>query len=105
MLKYICDICRKELDENDLVYDLNIEVKAKYNKLEISLKDLLVDHMDEIQELIEKTAGLTAEKLQDDIYKLLSFHLCPACKQRYMNDPLGLKSGSSIRDKRQFGDN
>ncbi len=105
MLKYICDICKKELDDDSLIYDLNIEIKAKYKKLEINLKDLLVDHMDEIRELIEKTAGLTAEKLQDDIYKLFSFHLCPACKQRYIKDPLGQKSGNSFKNKRLFGNN
>jgi hypothetical protein len=105
MIKYLCDICGKELDENELIYNLKIEIKARYKKLEISLKDLLVDHMQEIKELIEKTAGLTAEKLQDDIYKSVSFHLCPICKQRYIKDPLGLKDERSVRDRRRFGDN
>jgi hypothetical protein len=105
MLKYICDLCGKDLDEKGLIYDLNIEVRARYNTLEINLKDLLVDHMQEIKELIEKMSGLTPEKLQDDIFKSMSFHLCPVCKQRYMKDPLGLKSGNTVRNKRLFHDN
>lgn len=105
MHKYICDICKKELDENGLIYELNIEIKAKYNKLEINLKDLLIDHMDEIRDLIEKTAGMTPEKLQDDIYQSMSFHLCPACKQRYAKNPLGSGNDGSLKDRKIFGDN
>ena len=102
MLKYVCDICGRELDESGLIYDLNIEVKARYNMLEINLKDLLVDHMQEIKELIEKTAGLTPEKLQDDIYKVMSFHLCPECKQHYIKTPLIRRSKYTNTDKKRF---
>jgi len=105
MIKYICDICGRELNENGLVYDVKIEVKAKYNKLEISLSDLLADHMDEIKELIEKTKHLNPEKLQNDVYKSFSFHLCPDCQQHYIIDPLGQKQKSPHTGRKLFGDN
>ena len=102
MIKYVCDMCGKELDENGLVYDLSIELKAKYKKLEINLKDLLVDHMQEIREIIEKNKDVTPDKLQHDVYKKLSFHLCYECHQRYLNNPLGQRGPI---DKRLFGEN
>ncbi len=105
MIKYVCDMCGREFDEDDLIYDVKIEVKAKYKELEISLNDLLVDHMDEIKELIEKTKGLTAEKLQDDVYKSYSFHLCYECRQRYIKHPLGRGRSNLPIDKRYFGKN
>ena len=81
MIKHICDMCGKELRDKDLIYEVKIEVKAKYKELEINLRDLLNDHMDEIKELVDKTKGLTPEKLQDDVYKTLLFHLCYNCQQ------------------------
>lgn len=105
MIKYICDLCGKELNGDGLVYDVNIEVKAKYNKIEISLKDLLVDHMQEIKELVEKTGKLDPDKLQDDVYKLMSFHLCYDCQQKYIKDPLGLRRNDLSRGRRLFGKN
>lgn len=105
MIKYLCDICGKELADNDLIYDVKIEVKAKYKEIEISLRDLLSDHTKEIKELVEKMKGLTPEKLQDDVYKSFSFHLCYECQQRYIKHPLGRKlNGTDIR-KRLFEDN
>ncbi len=105
MLKYTCDICEVELDDEDLMYDVNIEVRAKYKRIEIDLSDLLEDHMEEIKQLIEKTKDLSAEKLQNSVYKSFSFHLCPACQMRYLKDPLGRKTRNPAFDKRFFGNN
>ena len=98
-------MCGKELHEDDLVYDVSIEIKAKYKELEINLRDLLTDHVDEIKELIEKIKGLSPEKLQDDVYKSLSFHLCYECQQRYIKQPLGQNINTPRINRKLFGDN
>jgi len=98
-------MCGKELNDDDLVYDVKIEIKAKYKELEISLRDLLTDHMDEIKGLVEKTKGLSPEKLQDDVYKSLSYHLCYQCQQLYIKHPLGQNINAPGVDRNLFQDN
>ena len=97
MLKYICDICKKELKKDELKYEVKIEVKATYDTLEINLLDLLKNHKEEIQKLVEELRGADPQKLQDDIYKTFNFHICYPCQQKYIKDPLGEKKNEPFR--------
>ena len=105
MIKYVCDMCGMELADDDLVYDVKIEVKAIYKELEINLSDLLKDHMDEIRELVEKTKDLPPGKLQDDVYREMTFHLCYQCQQRYLKDPLGKRGPDARTDRGSLWEN
>ena len=88
MIKYICDLCGKSLEEKEVIYELNIQLHAIYQPLEIDLVDLLRDHTDEIRELIEDLKDKDAQELQDQVYKTFAFHLCPPCQQKYIKSPL-----------------
>ncbi len=87
MIKYLCDLCGRSLKEKDYVYELNIEIHAIYQPLQIDLVDMLKDHTDEIRRLIEELKDKDPQELQDQIYKTFKFHLCPPCQQKYIKNP------------------
>jgi hypothetical protein len=75
------------LKEKDIIYELNVEVHAIYQPLQIDLVDMLKDHTDEIRGLIEELKDKDPQELQDQIYKTFKFHLCPPCQQKYIKNP------------------
>ena len=87
MIRYICDLCGTSLKEQDLIYELNIQVHAIYQPLKIDLVDLLRDHKDEIRQLIEDLEDADPQELQDQVYKTFKFHLCPSCQKKYTRNP------------------
>jgi hypothetical protein len=102
VIKYICDLCGKSLKGKEVIYELNIEVHAIYQPLQVDLVDLLKDHTDEIRRLIEELKDKDPQELQDQIYKTFKFHLCPSCQQRYIKNPM--PSPTEERDAGAEGD-
>jgi len=88
MIKTFCDLCGREIKRDTIHYELRIELKAAYNMIEINLADLLKDHTEEIEALIEEMQDADPQALQDDVYKQFEFHLCRACQQGYIKAPL-----------------
>ena len=90
MILYSCDMCGQKIKKEQLRYDLKIEIKAAYDKLEINLLDLMRDSKEEYDKLIQKIndENIDPEKLQADIYKKFEFHLCRDCQQRYIRSPM-----------------
>ena len=88
MIKTFCDACGREIRRDTIHYELKIEVKAAYNTLEINLADLLKDHTEEIEALINEMEHADPRTLQDDVYKTFHFHLCRACQRSYLKTPL-----------------
>jgi hypothetical protein len=93
VIKYICDLCGKSLKDNDVIYELNIQIHAVYQPLQIDLVDMLQDHTDEIRRLIEELKEKDPQELQDQIYKTFKFHLCPPCQQKYIENPFAPLDG------------
>jgi hypothetical protein len=88
MIKTFCDLCGREIKSKTIHYELTIEVKAAYETLEISLADLLKDHTEEIEALMQEVREADPQQLQDDVYKAFHFHLCRRCQQHYIASPL-----------------
>jgi len=88
MIKTFCDVCGREIKRDTIHYELKIELKAAYNTLEINLADLLKDHTEEIEAVVNEMEGADSQTLQDDVYKTFEFHLCRACRQHYVKAPL-----------------
>lgn len=97
MIKYICDLCGRSLQEKEVIYELNIRVHAIYQPLQIDLVDLLKDRTDEIRRLIEDLKDKDPQELQDQIYKTFKFHLCPLCQQKYIKNPFAPLDGEGDR--------
>ncbi len=88
MTYYKCDGCGKTLRKEELRYRVKIEVCAVYEQNEIHLADIIRDHQQEILQLIRKMEGMSAEELEEQIYKGFEFDLCPACHRKYIQSPL-----------------
>ncbi len=88
MIVHRCDGCGKEMRKGDLRYTVKIDVRAAYDKMEISLADLVRDHRAEILALIEQMERKDPKDLEESVYKAFSLDLCPLCQRAYIRDPL-----------------
>lgn len=95
MIRYICDVCRREIDPNrETCYQVQIEISAAFDPTtEEPLDDR--DHLEEIQDILE-----SLEHLGDDAYEsphqVLKFHLCGTCRRRFVRNPLGGREAGKI---------
>ncbi len=87
-ITHMCDRCGQPLEKGQLRYTVKIQVLAAYDEMEISGKDLLKSHKEEIAKLIEQAKNMTEEELMRDVYVELQFDLCRACQREYLAQPL-----------------
>lgn len=88
MLLRKCDGCSKELPKGALRYSVSIDVRAAYDGMEVGLAELIRDHRAELVALIEKLRDVDAKEIEETVYKLVKFDLCPSCQKAYIKDPL-----------------
>ena len=87
-MTYRCDGCGKEMRKGDLRYTVKIDVRAAYDVLEISLTDLVGNHRDEIEELLDDLKDKDPKEVEESIYKLIELDLCPRCQKAFIKSPL-----------------
>jgi hypothetical protein len=89
MVHYSCDCCKRPLDpEDDLRYVVKMEVYASLDPLDDGL-DGDADHLEEIQDILERMEDADDERIGDDVYKQMRFDLCSECRKRFLQSPLG----------------
>jgi hypothetical protein len=86
MLHYTCDLCKRDIDADELRYVVKLEVFAALDPAECEELEEDRDHLLEVQELLE---GLTDEEAGDDAYCQAQYDLCPECARKFRKDPLG----------------
>jgi len=94
MIRYICDLCRCELDpQHDVSYVVRMEVYAAPAPNEGAIDDDR-DHLEDFQEVLERYDEFDADGqlLGNDNYRKKRFDLCNDCCKRFMQDPLGRRS-------------
>lgn len=89
MLHFVCDMCGKGLllDE-DVRYEVQIEVKSAYDPLELTTSDFARDFQKEMSHLLEKMRNRSPQELEDEVYKLFKFDLCLTCQKKFLKNPL-----------------
>ena len=87
MLHFTCDLCGQQL--NDDRYVAKIEVFAAFDPSELSEQDLDADHLQEIASLIEDMELKGDSELDEPETRQFRFDLCPECRKKFVNDPLG----------------
>ncbi|MFQ5653735.1 MAG: hypothetical protein ACE5GW_03270 [Planctomycetota bacterium] len=84
-----CDRCGKGLlIDEDVRYEVTIEVKAAYDPMEITAGDLARDHEAEMEALIARLEGMSAKEAEDQVYRKLRFDLCLPCQRTYLRAPI-----------------
>ena len=88
MIRYSCDLCRRDLDpQHDLRYVVKIEVFAAMDVADDEDDDN--DHLQEIQDVLERLDDAEDDQIGEDVCQQLRFDLCPECRRKFMNNPLG----------------
>lgn len=100
MLHYSCDVCKRPIDtQADVRHVVKIEVFQAVDDAgacgasaccgEPAEDD---DHLEEMQELLERLDDQDCAGLLDEGTIAMRFDLCDACRQRFLRNPLGAKS-------------
>ena len=87
MLHFSCDLCGKPLGDRRFV--VKLEVYPAFDPEDFDEEDLDADHLQVISEMIEEMEATGKGELEDFSTKDFRFDLCPHCRQRFVNDPLG----------------
>jgi len=87
MIHYSCDCCKRALEAEDLRYVVKMEVYAAFDPSAMDESDDDRDHLQEIQEILQRSAD--DAQIGSDVYEQLRFDLCPECRKKFIQNPLG----------------
>ena len=102
MIHYSCDICQRPIHlHSDVRHVVKIEVFPAVEDDACDCDDLAgigeeEDHLEEMQDLLERLDDCDDPRMDQDAARSLRFYLCDACRQRFVKNPLGLKSGTQL---------
>jgi hypothetical protein len=90
MIHFTCDCCKRIIDPSDDVrYVVKMEVYASTEPSLENEADDEHDHLEEIQQIIERLDDADDDVLGADVYQSLRFDLCPECRRKFLKNPLG----------------
>jgi len=92
MIHYSCDCCKRELDPDDLRYVVKMEVYAAIDPSAMYDQDDDRDHLQEIQEILQRAEDAADPQIGTDVYEQLRFDLCTECRKKFVKNPLGRES-------------
>lgn len=89
MIHYTCDCCKRRIDSADeLRFIVRLEVYAALDPMEDEADDDR-DHLQEIQEVLERMDDPQEEGVCDEVYHQKRFDLCSECRHSFVLNPLG----------------
>ena len=74
--------------DDDVRYEVRIEVKAGFDPPELTRQDLERDYTEEIRRLIARMEEADERELEEGVYLVRRYDLCPPCRASWLNDPL-----------------
>ena len=84
-----CDACGEALlVESNVRYVTKVELYAAYDPLEITEEDLEGANRSAWEALVQELEDADPDEMVSQIHMTLRFDLCPACRTRYLKDPL-----------------
>ena len=97
MIHHSCDGCGKRIEpEKDIRYVMRMEVYAALDPIEAEGETDERDHLDDLQEILERLEADGDQNLEEDLYRQLRFDLCPQCAKRFAKNPLGREPRKSF---------
>ena len=99
MLHYSCDLCKRPIDAKlGARHVVKIEVFPAIEEGQPcgchGDEEPDTDHLEEMQDLLERLE--CEEAALDDAARSMRFDLCDACRQRFVKNPLGAKTGKQL---------
>jgi hypothetical protein len=97
MIRYSCDLCKRKLDpQDDLRYVVKMEVYAAFDPAAADNDDEDRDHLEEIQDILERMEDMPGDEIGDEVYQQLRFDLCPECRKKFIRNPLGRETAKAF---------
>ncbi len=91
----ICDRCGAELAPGSLKYLVTIHVTADFDGALPAEGGL-----DDLEAFMRQVDGEDPVRLERDVYQSHGHLLCPACKDAFLRDPLGVARGGGPEEGR-----
>ena len=89
MGRFHCDRCGKGLlVDEDVRYEVRIEVKAGFDPPELTRQDLETDYRERIRDLLGAMEGMDPRELEEQVYLVRRYDLCATCRKDWIEDPL-----------------
>jgi hypothetical protein len=73
-----------------------MEVYAAFDPASVDSEEDDRDHLEEIQDVLERLEDSADEQIGDEVYQQLRFDLCPECRKRFMKNPLGRETAKAF---------
>jgi hypothetical protein len=89
MIQYSCDCCKRPLANDDLRYVVRMEVYAAFDQNPFAEVDNERDHLQEIQEILQRAEDAEDEAIGPEVYEQLRFDMCSDCRKKFVKHPLG----------------
>jgi hypothetical protein len=91
---YVCDLCQRVLESDEERFVLRMEACGDAGDVDggAGKIDGDRDYLEEIDDLLERGGDLESAVTDDDAQPLVEYHLCDACHQRFLLDPLGRRT-------------
>ncbi len=102
MLHYSCDVCKCPIDtQAEVRHVVKVEVFSAVddescNTLGVPGRNEDSDHLEEMQDFLERLDDQECLSLLDDGTVSMRFDLCDACRQRFLRNPLGIKTPKNL---------
>jgi hypothetical protein len=103
MIHFSCDVCKRPIHpQTDIRHVIKIEVfpAVEDDPCHCEESDDLgdeADHLEEMQDLLEQLGDCDDPRIvAEAAARSMRFDVCDACRQRYVKNPLGLKSGKQL---------
>ena len=97
MIHYSCDLCKRPLDpEEDLRYVVKLEVYAAADPAVDDDPEDDRDYLLEIQEILQRMEDSDSDQIGEDVYHTARFDLCPECRRKFMDNPLGRPAATHL---------
>ncbi len=97
MIRYVCDLCKREMDpDEDLHYVVKMEIYAAFDPNVAQEQDDDRDHLQEIQDILERLEQSDSDQVGEDVYQKLRFDLCPECSRKFLRNPLGREAVKAL---------
>lgn len=84
-----CDKCRRQMPDGALAYEVRIEVMADFDGVLVVPEDA-GDAAAQRREILAAAEQADPDALMDDVCHSERHLLCPACRERFLANPLNL---------------
>ena len=103
MIRYSCDLCKRELDpQDDLRYVVKMEVYAAFDPAATDGDEDDRDHLEEIQDILERLEDSARRSDRRRRLSAIAVRSLPRVPQEVRQEPAGTRDGQGVRVQQQL---